>query len=273
MPELPEVETVRTGLESALAGAKITKLLLRRADLRIPFPEDLSKKLAGRTITSIARRAKYLVFTFDSNDVLIAHLGMSGRFSVVKKAPEKFSAHDHAAFYLADGRCLLYNDARRFGLMTLCKKTQLAAHPLFAHLGPEPLEKAFSSAYLKGQLAARRAPVKTTIMDQAVVVGVGNIYASEALFLAKIHPQTPACEAAKHASSLVKTIRSVLLAAIDSGGSSLRDFVHVSGEAGYFQHRFNVYGRGGEPCFACDSPLQSIRQAGRSTFFCPGCQK
>lgn len=274
MPELPEVETVRTGLEMALKGAVITSVELRRKDLRTPFPANFTKTLAGRTIKKIDRRAKYLLFFLDYDDVLIAHLGMSGRFIIPAiAAGTGANKHDHVIFTLKDGRTLIYNDPRRFGLMTLGKKTTLNDHKLLAHLGPEPLEKIFSPEYLKTELLKRKGPIKSAIMDQSLVVGVGNIYASEALFLAKVHPIAPAYKAAKHSAILVKTIQKVLSDAIASGGSSLRDFLHVSGEAGYFQHQFNVYARAGKPCFRCHIPLRSIAISGRSTFFCPNCQK
>jgi len=273
MPELPEVETVCRGLEAALKGAVIKNVTLRRKDLRVPFPKGFAETLAGRRIQKIERRAKYLLFRFDSDDVLIAHLGMSGRFSVEKKAPKAFATHDHVVMTLTDGRVAIYNDARRFGLMLLAKKASLAAHPLLAGLGPEPLSEDFSPAYLKAKLAGRKGPVKPVLMDQALVVGVGNIYASEALFLVGLDPRTPAVKAALKADALVEAIRKVLGDAIASGGSSLRDFLHVSGEAGYFQHRFNVYGRGGKACFSCHKPIETLRQAGRSSFWCPRCQR
>lgn len=273
MPELPEVETVKRQLEAVLKGAAIESVTLRRKNLRIPFPKNFEKNLAGKKIKTIERRAKYLLFYLNGDDVIIAHLGMSGRFSVEKNAPKEFSKHDHVVIKLKDGRVIIYNDARRFGLMTLAKADKLAKHPLFKDLGPEPFGKEFSAEYLQKMLVKKKAPIKPVLMDQALVVGVGNIYASEALFLAKIAPETPAYKAIKHAPTLVLTIRKVLDDAIKSGGSSLRDFVHVSGEAGYFQHHFNVYGRGGKPCFSCGIPLRSISQAGRTTFFCPDCQK
>lgn len=273
MPELPEVETVRTGLDQALKGATIASVTLRRKDLRIPFPGGFAEALEGRRILGVGRRAKYLLFTLDSDEVLIAHLGMSGRFSVEPKRPKTLSKHDHALFLLTDGRVMIFNDARRFGLMTLAKKAQLDKHPLFAHLGPEPLERAFSEAYLKKALAGRKAPIKPVLMDQELVVGVGNIYASEALFLAGIDPRKPASRVALKASEIVTATQQVLRAAIASGGSSLRDFLHVSGESGYFQHRFNVYDRKGKPCPRCHKPIRAARQAGRSTFWCASCQK
>ncbi len=273
MPELPEVETVCRGLQSALAGSVVEHATLRREGLRVPFTPGLAQNLRGRTIEAVARRAKYLLFTLDSGDVLLSHLGMSGRFSILPETPKRFAIHDHAVIVLRDGRCLIYNDARRFGLLLLVKSGELQTLPQLVDLGVEPLSPAFSASFLATQLKTRKAPVKPVLMDQALVVGVGNIYASEALYLAGIAPETPANACAEHSAALVKSVRKVLRAAIDSGGSSLRDFLHLSGEAGYFQHRFNVYGRKGEPCFRCQTPIRAISQAGRSSFFCPQCQK
>ncbi len=274
MPELPEVETVKRGLAAALTGAVIERVVLRRGNLRSPFPENFAKALAGRRIMGVARRAKYLLFSFDNDLVLIAHLGMTGRFSVVEKAPKEFSAHDHVVMYLADGRCVIYNDARRFGVMDLCGRDEVASHKLLAHLAPEPLEDGFTAEYLLAALKNKKAPIKPVIMDQQVVVGVGNIYASEALFMAGISPLTPANSVSKKSIALlIQKIREVLNASIISGGSTLRDFAHVSGESGYFQHNFLVYDRAGEPCSKCGTPITAIRQAGRSTFYCQNCQK
>lgn len=273
MPELPEVETVRRGLEGALQGATIAHVRLRRRDLRVPFPPDMPQALAGRRITKVGRRAKYLLLHMDSDNVLIAHLGMTGRFSVEKNAPAAYGKHDHAVFTLDDGRVAIFNDARRFGLMQLAQKKTLDNHPLLAKLGPEPLDAAFSPGYLKQALAGRLGPIKPALMDQALVVGVGNIYASEALFLAGIDPRKPAKSKASQAARLVEAIQRVLSDAIASGGSSLRDFLQVSGEAGYFQHRFQVYGKQGKPCVSCQTPIRQMKQAGRSTFWCPRCQK
>lgn len=273
MPELPEVETVVRGLQQSVAGSSIARVELRRRDLRTPFPKDFAKQVEGAAITAVTRRAKYLVFTLSNQRSILAHLGMSGRFSVVAARPKKFAAHDHVVISLGDGRTLIYNDARRFGVMDVVKTSDLKMHELLYHLGPEPLEEEFNAKYLKEKLQKRKGPIKPVLMDQELVVGVGNIYASEALFLAKIHPETPAHKASARAGDLVKSIRKVLASAIDSGGSSLRDFLHISGEAGYFQHRFNVYERRGEPCFRCGEPIRMTRQAGRSTFFCAACQR
>jgi formamidopyrimidine-DNA glycosylase len=273
MPELPEVETVRRGLEHALHGATIESVLLRRKDLRTAFPPNLAKTLTGKKIRSIERRAKYLLFRLSSDDVLIAHLGMTGRFLINLTAPKKFGKHDHLVMKLKDGRTLIFNDARRFGLMTVTHAHKIDSHPLLAELGPEPLEKEFSTSYLKSKLSTRRSAIKPVLMDQHLVVGVGNIYASEALFDCGISPKRMACDVADKASAIIKSIHKVLDAAIASGGSSLRDFMNVSGDAGYFQHTFHVYGREGKPCHTCGTKIKAIRQSGRSTFFCPSCQK
>jgi len=273
MPELPEVETVKRQLEAVLAGARIVRVTLRRKDLRVAFPKNFAKALTGKMIQRIDRRAKYLLFYLSGKVALIAHLGMTGRFSVLEKMPKQFTAHDHVVIELKDGRAVVYNDARRFGLMTVTETGKLNNHPIFKDLGPEPFSKDFNAAYLRKALEKRKGPIKPVLMDQKLVVGVGNIYASEALFLARINPELSAMRAAKQAPELISAIHEVLGDAIRSGGSSLRDFVHVSGEAGYFQHHFNVYGRRGKPCFSCGIPLRSIQQAGRSSFYCPSCQK
>ena len=272
MPELPEVETVRTGLEAAMKGACIKSVTLWRGDLRTAFPDGFVKALEGACIKAVKRRAKYLLFVLDNGMVLIAHLGMTGWFSVLEKKPKAFGTHDHVVFALKDGRVVVFNDARRFGMMGLARAGEVWEHKAFVGMGPEPLEKGFSAAYLKGMLLKRKIAVKVALMDQKLVVGVGNIYASEALFLCKIDPRRPAEEVADKAAAMVKAIRRVLEDAIASGGSSLRDFLDVNGESGYFQHHFNVYGRAGKPCLKCGTDIVSIRQAGRSTFFCPHCQ-
>ncbi|MDX2072953.1 MAG: bifunctional DNA-formamidopyrimidine glycosylase/DNA-(apurinic or apyrimidinic site) lyase [Alphaproteobacteria bacterium] len=274
MPELPEVETVVRGLSASITGSRIRAVRLRRKDLRFPFPRGFAAALAGARILGVSRRAKYLLFTLDNDYSIISHLGMSGRFIIpALVAGSGLSKHDHVIITLDDGRTLIYNDPRRFGVMTLVKTADATRHPLLRNLGPEPLSSDFTASYLKAELLRRKGAVKPVLMDQKLVVGVGNIYASEALFLAGIDPRMSAPKAAPEAALLVKSIRKVLRDAIASGGSSLRDFVHISGESGYFQHRFNVYGREGEPCFACKTPLRGIRQAGRATFYCPKCQR
>lgn len=270
MPELPEVETVVRGLAGSITGRRITKVELKRKDLRFPFSKDFAQQVTGAQIEQITRRAKYLLFRLDNGRTLLAHLGMSGSFSV--SVPRAAKTHDHVIFTLDDKRVLIYNDPRRFGIMDIVKTSELAKHELLYHLGPEPFSEGFNASYLKQALQSRTGAIKPVLMDQKLVVGVGNIYASEALFLAKIDPQKSAPKVAPKAALLVKSIRKVLKDAIESGGSSLRDFVHISGDSGYFQHKFNVYDREGEPCFACKTPIQSIRQAGRATFYCPKCQ-
>lgn len=273
MPELPEVETVRRGLETAIKGRTIARVTLARGDLRVPFPPDFAAGLEGRHILAVERRAKYLLIRLTGGKLWVAHLGMSGRFSTFAEEGRKPGKHDHLSLQFKEGGGLVYNDARRFGLMTLIEEEELAEHPLFAKLGPEPLGKAFTTAWLEGQLARRKGPVKPVLMDASVVVGVGNIYASEALFAAGIDPRVRADSVTGKAKALIASIRKVLNGAIASGGSSLKDFVQVDGEAGYFQHHFNVYGREGKACVRCGSPVRRITQAGRSTFFCPECQR
>ena len=275
MPELPEVETVKNGLAGALTGAVIKEVILRRGGLRSPFPDDFAEKLMGAKINNIERRAKYILFYLENGKVLIAHLGMTGRFSVLPNVPQEFATHDHVVFILSDGRCVIYNDARRFGVMGLCNKSEVLSHKLLAHLAPEPLEENFTAEYLVGVLKKKSSPIKPAIMEQKIVVGVGNIYASEALFMAGISPLAPANSPSvtKKMPLLIKSIRKVLNDAIAAGGSTLRDFAHVSGESGYFQHQFHVYGRKGSPCTKCGTPINAIKQAGRATFYCTKCQK
>lgn len=272
MPELPEVETVCRGLEAALSGRKILRLTQRRADLRFPLPERFAEQVEGRRLLSVSRRAKYLVFTLAGGLSMLAHLGMSGQMLVSEKPPAKPQKHDHLLFAFDGGMHLTYRDPRRFGLFDLVETAHIASHHLLAHLGPEPLEKSFNIKYLSDMLQRRTGAIKPVLMDQKLVVGVGNIYASEALFLAGIHPETPAHDAVPHAAALVKAIRQVLKAAIASGGSTLRDYVRSSGDAGYFQHDFSVYDRAEKPCKRCQEPIQHMVQAGRSTYCCPRCQ-
>ena len=274
MPELPEVETVCRGLVPVLEGRRIARLTLRRKDLRIPFPKDLKARTEGRTIERIYRKAKYIVMALDSGDSLIAHLGMSGRMLVTQDAIP-YEPHDHVIFATDDGAEVRFNDPRRFGLLTITPSSELGAHKLFRHLGPDPLTDAFTPAALSAALKGRKTSIKVALLDQRIVVGVGNIYASESLYLAGISPKRKAgTVAGRRAEVLVPAIRKVLKEAIAAGGSSLRDHKQPSGELGYFQHSFKVYGREGEPC-SCRSnrgTIKRIVQGGRSTFFCPVCQ-
>jgi formamidopyrimidine-DNA glycosylase len=268
MPELPEVETVRRGLEAAVQGAVIKRAVLRRANLRFPFPDGLTDMLAGAQITSIERRAKYLLFTLGAERFL-GHLGMTGSF-VVRPHGHTPQPHEHMVWVLEDGREVVYHDPRRFGFfLQLFEKEE---HPLLASLGIEPLSDAFTPAYMQERMLGRRTPIKSWLMDAHHIVGIGNIYASEALFRSRLHPATPADACMEVAALLHESIRTVLEAALASGGSTLRNYANAEGEAGYFQHHFAVYGRAGQPCEVCTTPIIRITQAGRSSFFCPSCQ-
>jgi formamidopyrimidine-DNA glycosylase len=272
MPELPEVETVCRGLQRSLIGRRIQQVELFRPDLRVPFSERMKERLEGRIITAIVRRSKYLLIHMEGPDVMLGHLGMTGTFIVrplSNVAPHK---HVHVRMVIDDGQEMIYHDPRRFGLILLIPKGELDAHPLLAELGPEPLESDFTSAYLAEQLGRRKGPIKPALMDAHLVVGVGNIYASEALFRAGLHPATPADQCVPHAGALVTHIRAVLEEAIISGGSTLRDYATSEGSPGYFQHHFSVYGKAGKPCDKCASPIEKLVQAGRPSFFCPNCQ-
>jgi formamidopyrimidine-DNA glycosylase len=273
MPELPEVETVRVGLAPKLMGRTIARVQLMRPNLRIPFPANLIESLEGAEIRTIERRAKYLLMHTNRAQTTIIHLGMSGKMLLHPAAINDYSKHDHVIMSLGDGQMLVFNDARRFGLWTLADTLQLDAHPLLAHLGPEPLADAFDGRYLYAALQQRSGDIKPVIMDQKLVVGVGNIYASEALYMARIHPQRTANSLSRtEANLLTDCIKTVLQAAIRSGGSTLRDYVRSSGEMGYFQHHFSVYGKAGRDCEQCSTPIAQIIQTGRSSFFCPQCQ-
>ena len=275
MPELPEVETVRAGLEPLLTDREISGVICHRSSLRYPLP-DLSL-LQGKRVKGVRRRAKYLLFDVDDTNVerqqvLVWHLGMTGQFHVLPEQTEAGS-HEHVCFNLSDGQSLRYRDARRFGYAGLLYADELEQHAWFTSLGPEPLSVDFTVEYLLRTCAGRKAPIKNVIMDAGIVVGVGNIYASESLFRAGIHPARAAGRiSATRLQLLVKVIRQVLEEAIDAGGSTISDFVHADGKPGYFAHSFQVYGRQGESCFACEKLIKRISQAGRSTFYCPDCQ-
>ena len=293
MPELPEVETVRRGLEPAMAGQRIEHVEQRRPDLRFPFPENFVGRLQGRTVTVLGRRAKYLVLSLDSEDVLVMHLGMSGRFTVAldgaASRPGEFvhatgtdPAHDHVVIRLGNGATVTYNDPRRFGYMDLVSSGDLETCRHFAGLGVEPLGNAFTAAHLAHRAAGRTTDLKAFLLDQRNVAGLGNIYVCEALHRAGLSPRRAAACLARangkpsaRAERLVPIIRDVLDEAIAAGGSTLRDYAHADGSLGYFQHNFRAYGREGEPCttVGCGGTVQRIVQAGRSTFFCPSCQR
>lgn len=275
MPELPEVETVARGLAEVWEGRVLTHVECRRPDLRIPFPEGFAERLTGRTIREVKRRAKYLIVPMDNGLVLLGHLGMSGRMVISRLRNEPPGRHDHVEFRTDDGVVVTFTDPRRFGLMTLCDEAALAAHPLLAGLGPEPLDEAFTPEVLAAALASRRTPIKAALLDQGVVAGLGNIYVCESLYRAGIAPTRPADSLGRgEIAALTGSIRDVLTRAVAAGGSSLKDHVQPSGELGYFQHSFAVYDREGHPCPDCDCDvtrtggISRMVQSGRSTFFC-----
>jgi formamidopyrimidine-DNA glycosylase len=293
MPELPEVETVRRGLQGAMEGSKIVKAEARRKDLRFPFQKDFVARLEGQTVIGLGRRAKYLMADLASGDVLLMHLGMSGSFRVVKRAraqtPGQFHhprnedrAHDHVMFKMSSGAEVIFNDPRRFGYMKIIARNALEDEPLLKGLGPEPLGNEFDAKMLARSCAHRKTSLKAALLDQRVVAGLGNIYVCEALFRAHLSPRRLAAtlatkkrEPTDHAKRLVEAIHAVLNQAIKAGGSSLRDHRQTSGELGYFQHAFQVYDREGEKCqtAGCVGTVRRFTQNGRSTFWCPKCQK
>jgi formamidopyrimidine-DNA glycosylase len=292
VPELPEVETVRRGLQPVMEGARIVKLDARRPDLRRPLPKDFAKRVEGETVLGIGRRAKYLTVDLSSGDVLLMHLGMSGSFRVGHEdkaaTPGVFhhprsaaAAHDHVVFHMSSGATVTFNDPRRFGLMLLVPRTEFEAHPLMREIGPEPLGNAFDAALLAQSCAGRKTSLKAALLDQTVVAGLGNIYVCEALHRSHLSPKRRASTISTRgapnarAEALVEAIKAVLTAAIKAGGSSLRDHRQTDGELGYFQHHFRVYDREGEPCPTpgCKGTVKRIVQNGRSTYFCPVCQK
>ncbi len=270
MPELPEVETVRRGLAPAIEGRRIERAVFHRAGLRHPFPD--AGALQGAQVRGLRRRAKYLLFDLGGR-VLVWHLGMSGRFHLLPADAPRLP-HEHAALAIEGGASLRYVDPRRFGFAALLDADALAAHPWFARLGPEPLSDAFDGDWLRQAFRGRRAAVKTLLMDARIVVGVGNIYASEALHRAGIHPARAASRiGAGRLARLASAVKEVLAEAIEAGGSSIRDFARVDGRPGYFAHAFAVYGREGEPCPRCGARIRRMTQAGRSTFWCAACQR
>jgi len=271
MPELPEVETVCRGLATVLEDRVLQRLDLRRKDLRFPFPIGLAALVEGRRITSVRRRAKYILIHLDDGGVLIGHLGMSGRMLIGPAEGMVLETHDHVVFHTDHGMAVRFNDARRFGFLDYARAEDLQRHKLLAELGPEPLGNAFSGPVLAEKLAGKLSPIKAALLDQKIVAGLGNIYVSEALFFARLLPTRLAGTlSGAQAEKLVTAIKDVLTRAIAAGGSSLRDYVQTSGELGYFQHQWAVYGKEGEPCpgCTCKTGIQRIVQSNRSTFFC-----
>jgi len=291
MPELPEVETVRLGLLPALEGRTIVTALIRRGDLRAPFPPRFAERLTGRKVLKLSRRAKYLLVALDSGENLVIHLGMSGRISVYSKGkPRKLGnylydtgpadagegKHDHVVLETDAPARIVFNDHRRFGLMTLISSETIEQDPMFKPLGVEPLSKGFTAATLAKALGGKKTPIKSALLDQRVVAGLGNIYVCEALFRAQISPKRLAGSVSRERIvPLVAAIKAVLGEAIAAGGSTLRDHAQATGDPGNFQHHFLVYGREGKPCRkkGCRGTVKRIVQSGRSTFYCPACQK
>jgi formamidopyrimidine-DNA glycosylase len=278
MPELPEVETVRRGLGSAIVGARIVEVVVRERRLRWPIPAMFERQLIGATIEHIERRSKYLLFRLKREGAstpmtLLAHLGMTGSFLALRNADATgLKTHDHVDIELENGLVVRYNDPRRFGSMHVYEG-QDEAQPLLAHLGPEPLTDDFDADYLYRETRRRSGPIKQAIMDNSLVVGVGNIYANESLFRAGIHPNRAANRIGKaRYETLVREIKAVLAEAIDAGGSTLRDYVNVNGEPGYFQLNYFVYGQDGKPCKRCGAILKLMRHGGRATTYCAKCQ-
>lgn len=286
MPELPEVETVRRGLEPVLEGARLTRVRQNRPDLRFPFPERFVERLEGATVQRLERRAKYLLFPLSTGETWVTHLGMTGRFTLDGQEIGEFEddaptggKHEHVSLCaVKDGATTRvgFADARRFGFMGLIPTDQVEAHPWFAGLGPEPLGNAFSAAHLAETFRGRKQNVKVSLLDQRIVAGLGNIYVCEALYRARISPLTAAGKVSRpRLEGLAVHIRQVLKDAIEAGGSTLRDFANAEGGQGYFQHSFDAYGREGEPCRGegCTGVIKRIVQGGRSTFYCPSCQR
>jgi formamidopyrimidine-DNA glycosylase len=288
MPELPEVETVRMGLAPAMEGQRIAKVEVRDRRLRWPIAKDFEKRLQGQTVLGLGRRAKYLLADLSSGDVLLMHLGMSGSLRLGKDSKpgvyyhekSKSTAHDHVVFHMGNGATVTFNDPRRFGSMKIVPRAKLEQEPLLRNLGPEPLGNAFDAAMLAKACAGKKTSLKAALSDQRVVAGLGNIYVCEALFRARLSPKRRAATIADRngkpnarAVALVEAIKAVLHDAIKAGGSSLRDHRRADGSLGDFQHNFLVYDREGEPCPHCKGKIKRIVQTGRSTFYCPSCQK
>jgi formamidopyrimidine-DNA glycosylase len=291
MPELPEVETVRRGLAPAMEGARFAKVEVRHRGLRWPIAKDFEKRVTGKSVQGLGRRAKYLLADLSSGDVLMMHLGMSGSFRVDHDGAKgqiakyhheksKSAAHDHVVFHMSNGATVTFNDPRRFGSMKLVPRAKLEHEPLLRSIGPEPLGNEFDAAMLARACAGKKTSLKAALLDQRVVAGLGNIYVCEALFRARLSPKRQASTIAdrngtpnQRAQALVEAIKAVLHDAIKAGGSSLRDHRRADGSLGDFQHNFMVYDREGAPCPACKGKIRRIVQTGRSTFYCPSCQK
>ena len=279
MPELPEVETVRRGLETATVGRVVVGAEIRRSDLRWPLPQRMKQRLEGAEVNGIDRSGKYMLVRLSTSETLLVHLGMSGRITVLPPsaapAGAKPGPHDHVLLRMDDGASIIYNDSRRFGAMDLFPTCAEASHKLLRRIGPEPLGDEFTGIYLRKIFERKNSAVKSVLLDQTVVAGLGNIYVCEALWRARVSPLRNAKDLGRgEAAEIVGCVKDVLAEAISAGGSSLRDYRTAGGELGYFQHRFQVYGRAGEPCRrpGCEGKIRSVRQGGRSTCFCGICQ-
>ncbi len=283
MPELPEVETVRRGLSPAMEGAVIERADVNRPDLRWPFPDRMAERLTGQRVDRLRRRSKYILADLSGGETLLIHLGMSGRMTVSGDPLGQFAhnhpmpeKHDHVVFHMANGARITFNDPRRFGAMDLLPTATAEQHKLLAVLGPEPLGNDFHEQHLIDAFKGRNTPVKSALLDQGIVAGLGNIYVCEALYRGRVSPRRKAGQiSAPRVAALVPIIRQVLQDAIEAGGSSLRDFRQADGELGYFQHSFDVYGREGEACRTdgCGGEIKRITQSGRSSFYCAQCQR
>ncbi|MEH6836952.1 MULTISPECIES: bifunctional DNA-formamidopyrimidine glycosylase/DNA-(apurinic or apyrimidinic site) lyase [Falsihalocynthiibacter] len=283
MPELPEVETVRRGLAPVMEGKTILNADVRRPDLRWPFPPNMAERLTGARVLGLRRRSKYILADLDTRETLLIHLGMSGRMLISGEPQGNLHyelptplKHDHVILDLEGGVRVAFNDARRFGAMDLAPTDTIDAHKLLAKLGPEPLGNDFNGIYLQERLGNKKSPIKSALLDQGIIAGLGNIYVCEVLFRTQISPKTPANTLSKASvNGLVPAIRDVLNEAIESGGSTLKDHRQADGELGYFQHNFKVYGREGEPCLreGCGGTIGRIAQSGRSSFYCSQCQR
>ena len=275
MPELPEVETVKRGLASCVEGRLFTYVETRRGDLRAPFPEDFENRLRGRRVCKLWRRAKYILADLEGGDTLVIHLGMSGRITVCRNPEAAIGKHDHVIFDTDAPARIVFTDHRRFGLMTIIETANVALHPLFCDLGVEPLSRQFDVAYLTRALKGKKTPIKSALLDQRLIAGLGNIYVCEALWRARISPKRQAAKVKFQSIALLApAIKQVLREAVQAGGSTLRDHWQTNGELGYFQKAFAVYGREGESCLrhGCSGTIKRIVQSGRSSFYCPKCQ-
>ncbi len=274
MPELPEVETVGRGIHNKIHHKILMRVELRRPDLRFPIPADLPERVQSQKVIRIHRRNKYVLIDLQNNLTVMIHLGMSGRITFQENDHFDREKHDHVLFYFADGSVMVFNDTRRFGMVDYIATDQINTHRLIKNIGLDPFDEKLTPAWLRDKFAAKKTVIKTALLDQRIIAGLGNIYVCEALFRSRIHPLIQAGKLKEEQFPiLLQHIRDVLSEAIDAGGSSLKDYVQTSGELGYFQKEFQVYGRAGQDCYICQTPIARVKQAGRSTFYCPHCQK